>query len=208
VNELLLSLKRTTCVQWSATAILGLLCLALVALNFKLAADLSSLAHHQPIHVIPGAAEGVYAAGLTRYNVANAARYLLGLAVNLTPATAAQRFSELEGYIAPEALGEFRTERDQRLKEIKTQQQSRAFYPDAPDHLSVENGIYRYRVRGVWEIRSGSLPMSLKRHEFTLHFRVGGADRENPYGVFIDAFEVRALEELAADRPHDVAVSP
>jgi len=198
MNEILLSLKRASSLQWSATAILGVLCVALVVLNFKLAGDLSSLARHQPIHVIPGAAEGVYAAGLTQYNVANAARYLLGLAVNVTPATAQQRFAELETYIAPEALGEFRGERDRRLKEIRSQQQSRAFFPDEPDRLVVEDGSYVYRVRGTWEIRSGSLPMSSTRHEFTLRFRVGHADRENPYGVSIDAFEVRALDEGAA----------
>src|ERR1700740_3536283 len=101
MNELLLNLKRTACLQWSATAVLGLLCAGLTALSFKLANDLSTLAHHQPIHVIPGAAEGVYAPGITRYNVANAARYLVGLVVNVTPSTAAQRFGELEGYIAP-----------------------------------------------------------------------------------------------------------
>src|SRR3974390_1571769 len=199
MNELLMSLKRSTCVQWSATAVLGAVCVGLIALNFKLAGDLNSLARHQPIHVIPGAAEGVYAAGITQYNIANAARYLLGLAVNITPATAAQRFNELEGYIAAEALSEFRAERDQRLKEIKTQQQSRAFFADGPDELSEQDGVYVYRVRGMWEIRSGSLPISTRHHEFILRFRVGRADKENPYGVFIHAFEVQPMVDRDSD---------
>jgi len=208
MNELLLTIKRTTCVHWLATSVLGVLCTGLIALNFKLAGDLSSLARHQPIHVIPGAAEGVYAPGLTRYNVANAARYLLGLGVNVTPVTAAQRFAELEAYIAPEALAEFRSERDQRLKEIRAQQQSRAFFPDQPDDLSAVDGLYVYRARGQWEIRSGSLPLSATRHEFTLRFRVGHADSGNPYGIFVRTFEVTPIENVSEEGVRRVATSP
>jgi len=199
VNEILLSLKRTASIQWSALVVLGVISVGLLVLNLKLAADLSSLASHQPIHVIPGAAEGVYAAGLTRYNVANAVRYVLGLAVNVTPATAESRFGELERYMSPDALTEFRAERDERLREIKSQQQSRSFVADEPDELSVREGIYDYRARGRWEIRSGSLPMSSRRHEFHVRFRVGAPDEGNPYGIAVSALVIRSLEGLAPD---------
>jgi hypothetical protein len=206
LHDLLLSVKRAAALQWLATALLGLLCLALAALSFRQAGELAWLARHRPIHVVPGAAEGVYAPGLARHNIANAARYLLGLAVDLTPATASRRLQELERYLDPVALPVFRSERDRRLKEIEGQQQSRSLYPDSPDELTEDEGVYRYTVRGRWEIRSGSLPMSDDRHQFTMRFRVGTADETNPYGVRIVAFEVRRLDVLKtgtdrADRP-------
>ncbi len=202
LHDLLLAVKRAAALQWLATALLGLLCVALTVLCFRQASELAWLARHRPVHVVPGAAEGVYAPGITRHNIANAARYLLGLAVDLTPATASRRLQEFERYLDPVALPVFRAERDRLLKEIEAQQQSRTFYPDSPDELIDDEGLYGYTVRGRWEIRSGSLPMSEERHAFTMRFRVGTADETNPYGVRILAFEVQRLGAvpLPADR--------
>ncbi len=194
LQDLLLSVKRAAALQWLATVVLGALCIALVALSFRQAGEMADMARHRPVHVVPGAAEGVYAPGLAHHNVANAARYLLGLAVQLTPSTARRRLDELERFVDPVALPVFRSERERRLKEIDGQQQSRTLYPDSPDELVDTQGLYRYTVQGRWEIRSGSLPMSEERHVFTLQFRVGTADETNPYGIRIVALEARRLE--------------
>jgi hypothetical protein len=196
IGDLLLAIKRAAALQWLAIAVLGLIGLALAALALRQSGELAWQARHQPIHVVPGAAEGVYAPGLANHNLLNAARYLVGLAVNLTPSTAAQRLAELERHVDPQALAVFRSERDRRLREIHEQQQGRTLRPDRPDTLEQVDGLYRYTVQGRWEIRSGSLPMSEVRHGVEMRFRVGTADETNPYGIRIVALEVTPLETV------------
>ena len=195
MNDILLGLKRSSINHWFATSVLGLVTGALLILCFKLSSDLDWLARHQPIHVIPGAAEGVYAAGVTHYNVINAARYLAGLGINLTPVNAPARLEELQSYIAPEALPAFQAEREERVREIRSQQQSRAFFADEPDSLTQSDGVYEYRSRGRWDIRSGSLAMSSLRYELVMRFSVAQADRSNPYGIQVQHIEMKPLGE-------------
>lgn len=202
IGDLLLSVRRAAALQWMAIAVLGVIGLALAALALHQSGELAWQARHQPIHVVPGAAEGVYAPGLAHHNLLNAARYLAGLAVNLTPSTAAQRLAELERYVDPQALAVFRAERDRRLREIREQQQGRTLRVDQPDTLERTDDLYRYRVQGRWEIRSGSLPMSEVRHIVEMRFRVGTADETNPYGIRIVALDVTALETVG-DAVHE-----
>ena len=181
---------------WIVISVLGLALAASQISQLHLTAKVAEVADRRPIYVVPGAAEGVYAPGLTKYNVANAARYLLGLGANLTAANAADRLAELERYCTPEFLPRFKAESVKRLKEIQGQTQSRALQPDRGDSLSVDaRGLYTYTVSGVWEIKSGSLLMSEFRHRFQMRFSVGHADQGNPYGVQLQAFDVVQLDE-------------
>ncbi len=197
MQDLLLSLKRAAAMQWLATFALTAICVALLALSFKLASELTYQMQHKPVYIVPGAAEGVYAPGLTRENVRNAARYLLGLVATISYLTAETRFQELERHVDPLAMPQFRQERDRRLKEILSQQQSRALFPDEPDQLSESGGLYQYRVRGRWEVRSGTLLMSELRHEFRMRFRVGLPDELNPYGIQIAAIDIAPVEAVS-----------
>lgn len=61
MQDLLLSLKRAAAMQWLATFALTAICVALLALSFKLASELTYQMQHKPVYIVPGAAEGVYA---------------------------------------------------------------------------------------------------------------------------------------------------
>jgi hypothetical protein len=174
-------------------AILGLSALLLTSQlsNMRLTAIIGEVVDKRQTLVIPGAASGVYAPGLTQFNVANAARYVLGLGANLTAANAKERLAELERYCAADFLAKFQVEEARLLKEITSQTQSRALQPDRGETLTVDDKQhYTYTVTGPWEIKSGSLLMSALRHRFTIRFSVGNPDRENPYGIQLHAFDV------------------
>ncbi len=181
--------------------ILALLLLASIVTNLRLATQIASVADRRPIYVIPGAAEGVYAPGLTKYNVENAARYVLTLGVNLTAANAKDRLDELEKYCSPDFRPKFRLEKARLLKEIQDQNQSRAVQPERGDELTIDDKkIYTYSMRGAWEIKSGSLLMSEVRHQFTIRFSVGNVDEGNPYGIQLHAFDVAPVTHAASGR--------
>jgi hypothetical protein len=188
-------------VKWRQGVQLGVIVLLALALvyamwvNARLADETRELARHQPIRVVPGAAAGVYAPGLTNENVLNAIRYLQQLGANVTPATAKARFAELEASCAPSFLPKFRAERDRRLEEITQQAQSRLFTRDGEEALVRDHHqVYHYTVAGAWEIHSGSVPMSDYRHEFRLHFTVGTPDARNPYGLQLLGFDTIQLD--------------
>lgn len=176
--------------------VLALLVALALASNLRLAGRVSEVAAQQRIFVIPGAAEGVYAPGLTEHNLRNAARYLTSLFANLTPANAAGRLEELEGRCSPAFLPKFQAEQARLAKEIADQMQSRALQPDPGETLNRDaQGRYTYSVSGVWEIRSGSLAMSALPHRFTLVFAVGNADKERPDGIELHGIDVTPLAE-------------
>lgn len=153
------------------------------------------LAESQPIRVVPGAAAGVYAPGITEHNVLNAIRYVAGLGTNLTSATARARLDELERYCAPPFLSTFQREKAKRLEEIGTQAQSRSFVRDGAESLAQDDQqIYEYSVVGTWEFRSGGVVMSELRHAFRLRFTIGTPDKGNPYGIQLLAYDVTRLD--------------
>ena len=159
-------------------------------------AKIIGLAENIPVRVVPGAAAGVYAPGVTEMNVLNAIRYVQSLGANLTPATARKRLDELEAYCAPEFITNFRIEKVRRVEEIISQQQSRSFVRDSDETFTRDaNGVYTYKVTGPWEFRSGSVVMSNYRHEFIIRFTIGTPDKGNPYGTQLLAFDPNLLEK-------------
>ena len=166
-----------------------------VWINSRLAYQFHDLAMNQPIRVVPGAAAGVYAPGLTNENVLNAIRYVQQLGANITTATVKSRLEELERFCSPSFLPKFRAERDKRLEEIGQQSQSRLFVRDGDEGLVRDDKqIYHYTVTGPWEIRSSSVLMSEIRHQFHLQFIVGTPDKENPYGIQLLGYDVVQLD--------------
>jgi len=195
MTDVLASTQRTMSIGVIILLILGVLLIGSIVTNVNLASRVVDVADRRPIYIVPGAAEGVYAPGLTKYNVANAARYVISLGSNLTATNAKERLAELEKYCAPEFLPKFRVEKDRLLKEIQMQQQSRALQPDVGDTLSVDpKKLYTYSLTGAWEIKSGSLLMSQVKHQFTIRFLVGNADEGNPYGIQLYAFDVTPID--------------
>jgi len=196
LDDQLAAIKKVFGIGVVVVIVLGALLLACLVSTVQLAAKIGEVAKTRSVYVIPGAAEGVYAPGLTEYNVRNAARYLLGLGANLTPANAEERLAELEKYCMSDYVPAFQAEKIRSLKEIQSQTQSRALQPDRGDSLTVdEKKIYTYAASGTWEIKSGSLLMSALRHRFTLRFFVGNADRGNPYGIQLLSFDVAPLDD-------------
>ena len=194
VNELS-AVKWRQGIQLFVIVALALALVFSMWVNSRMATELRSLALAQPIRVVPGAASGVYAPGLTNENVLNATRYLHQLGANITPATAKARFAELESYCAPSFLPKFRAESAKRLEEIMQQQQSRLFVRDEEEQLvRGENAIYHYVVSGPWDIRSGTVPMSEYRHQFRLQFTVGTPDERNPYGIQLLGFDTIQID--------------
>jgi hypothetical protein len=186
---------------WFAILGLSALLLASQLSNLRLTATIGEAVDKRQTLVIPGAAGGVYAPGLTQLNVANAARYVMGLGVNLTAANAKERLAELEKYCAADFLAKFQAEEARLLKEITAQTQSRALQADRGDTLAVDDKQnYTYTVTGPWEIKSGSLLMSAFRHRFTIRFSVGNPDRENPYGIQLHAFDVVPVDDASGRR--------
>jgi hypothetical protein len=204
-------------IKWRHGAQLGVIVVLALTLgyaiwtNSRLALGLRELARDQPIRVVPGAAAGIYAPGLTNENLLNAIRYVQELGANLTPATASSRLAELERYCAPRFLPKYRAERERRLTEITQQAQSRLFVREGEEQLVRDDqGVYHYAVRGPWQIHSGSVPMNEAMHAFRLSFIVGSPDKENPYGLQLLSYDVVQLnpgerEGAAAAPGHAVA---
>lgn len=203
MEDSLASIKKAVGVGIIALIVLVLLLIAAIVTNLRLASQIASVANEHPIFVIPGAAEGVYAPGLTKYNVENAARYVVSLGATLTSANAKDRLAELEKYCSPEFQPKFRLEKARLLKEIQDQNQSRSVQPDPEtgDALTVDKKkVYTYSMRGAWEIRSGSILMSNIRHEFTIRFTVGNVSKGNPYGIQLQAFDFVPVATTASRR--------
>ncbi len=195
-EDLLASTKKAIGVGVIVLIALGLLLLVSIFTNVNLASRVAEVADKRPIYIVPGAAEGVYAPGLTKYNVTNAARYILSLGTNLTATNAKDRLDELEKYCAPDFLPKFRVEKARLLKEIQMQSQSRAVQPEQGDELTVDaQKMYTYSMSGAWEIKSGSLLMSALKHQFTILFSVGNADKGNPYGIQLHGFDATPFDD-------------
>lgn len=194
LNELTV-IKHRMGMQTATIAGLALALVIVAGLLAMTSARFASLAGNIPVRVIPGAAAGVYAPGITETNVLNAIRYVQQLGGNVTPATARPRLDEIERYCAPEFIAKYRVEKSKRLEEIAAQQQSRAFVRDVPESFTQDNAaVYTYQVSGPWEFRSGSVVMSSFRHEFKIRFTIGSPDQGNSYGIQLLSFDTALLD--------------
>jgi hypothetical protein len=194
LNELAI-IKHRMGLQTATIAALALGLIVVAGLLAMNAVRFALLAEKIPVRVVPGAAAGVYAPGITETNVLNAIRYVQQLGADLTPPTARARLEEIGRYCAPELLVKFRVAQGKLLEEIAAQQQSRSFIRDVAEAFTQDNaGVYDYRVSGPWEFRSGSVVMSNFRHEFKIRFTIGSPDQGNPYGIQLLSFDTSRLD--------------
>ncbi len=188
-------IKHRLGLQAFAIAALSIALIVAVVVNAQIGFRVVNMAQNLPVRVVPGAAAGVYAPGVTEENVLGAIRYVQGLGGNLTPSTARKRLEEMESYCAPEFRPKFRAEAQRLLSEITAQQQSRSFTRDSDEEFTRDTkGIYTFRVAGPWLFTSGNVVMSQFRHQFSIQFSIGSPDQSNPYGIQLLAFDTVALE--------------
>lgn len=192
IVRFLAALEKSSTLLRGVTIVIAFVAVAMTFETLWLSHDITEIADHRPVVVVPGAVGGVYAPGITSANVENALRYITGLGTNFTPANAAQRFQDLAIFMSPAALGGYLQESQKTLKTVESQQQSRVFVLDK-DHIEkTGQQTYHYTADGTWTLFSGTLVMGTESVHMDVTAHVKQPDTQNPYGVVLDGLEVHA----------------
>jgi hypothetical protein len=195
LSELQRVVRELRMLAWASAGMLVVLAIVMLVAMVQKDRLIEKMTLERPIAVVPGAVAGEYIAGLSDANLTLAARYLVGLPTNVTPANIDDRLAELLAHSTPEFLPTLTLAGENMRAEVKGQAQSRVLIVDPKrETLRREGDEFTYRVEGSRKLFAGGLVMREDQGSATLRFRLGSPSERNRFGIWLTSLSISSVD--------------